>query len=200
MAIIDYGIGNLRSISNGLKKVNTEIILTHDKNDMDSSDALVLPGVGAFKGAIDKLMPISGIILDQVNQGKPLLGVCLGLQLLFTTSTEGGIYKGLDLYKGEVLKLPNTVKVPHMGWNTLDFKKPDNPLLNGIETGSYVYFVHSYYGDVKNQADIVTTTNYGVSFPSILANKQVFSTQFHPEKSGDTGLKMLKNFRDYVKV
>ncbi len=199
VAIIEYGVGNLRSISNGLTKVNAEIILTHEKKEMDASDALVLPGVGAFKGAIDKLMPISGIILDQIRLGKPLLGICLGLQLLFTTSTEGGIYKGLDVYKGKVIKLPGTVKVPHMGWNTLDFAKPENPLLNGIEDGSYVYFVHSFYGEVENKDDIITNTNYGVIFPSILANRQVFSTQFHPEKSGETGLKMLGNFIEYVK-
>ncbi|MHA1377154.1 MAG: imidazole glycerol phosphate synthase subunit HisH [Candidatus Helarchaeota archaeon] len=200
IAIIEYGVGNLRSISNGLKKVKAEIILTHDKSEMESSDALVLPGVGAFKGAIDKLTPISGIVLDQISQGKPLLGICLGLQLLFTISTEGGIYKGLDIYKGKVVKLPDTVKVPHMGWNTLEFLKTDNPLLNGIKKGSYVYFVHSYYGDVENEDDIVANTNYGVKFPSILANKQVFSTQFHPEKSGNIGLKMLENFIDFVKT
>lgn len=199
VAIIEYGVGNLRSISNGLTKVNAEIILTHEKKEMDASDALVLPGVGAFKGAIDKLMPISGIILDQILLGKPLLGICLGLQLLFTTSTEGGIYKGLDVYKGKVIKLPDTVKVPHMGWNTLDFAKPENALLNDIEDGSYVYFVHSFYGEVENKDDIITNTDYGVKFPSILANRQVFSTQFHPEKSGETGLKMLGNFIEYVK-
>jgi len=199
IAIIDYGIGNLRSISNGLKKVNAEVILTHDESDMKSSHALVLPGVGAFKGAIDKLKPISNIILDQINQGKPLLGVCLGLQLLFSISTEGGMYEGLDIYKGKVVKLPSTVKVPHMGWNSLDFVKSDSPLLDGIKNGSYVYFVHSYYGEVENKDDIITSTDYGVNFPSTVGHKHVFATQFHPEKSGEIGLKMLQNFIKYVK-
>lgn len=199
IAIIDYGIGNLRSITNGLKKVKSEVIITHDKQEINDADALILPGVGAFKGAIDKLKPMSNLILEQIDQGKPLLGICLGLQLLFTTSTEGGVYKGLDVFKGKVMKLPSDVKVPHIGWNSLDFIKLDSPLFNEIIEGSYVYFVHSYYGDVKNSDEIIAKTQYGIDFPSAVSKEQVFATQFHPEKSGKIGLQILKNFINYVK-
>jgi len=198
IAVIDYGLGNLRSIKRGLEEVKSEANVTHKKEDMIDADAIVLPGVGAFQEAIKNLGPISDVILDQIQEGKPLLGICLGLQLLFTTSTEGGLHKGLDIFKGKVVQLPLHVKVPHMGWNTLRIVKPDSPLFEGISGGAYVYFVHSYYGDVENEDEIVSKTYYGTDFASALSKDQIFATQFHPEKSGVTGLQILKNFVEYV--
>jgi len=198
IAVIDYGLGNLRSIKRGLEEVKSEANVTHKKEDMIDADAIVLPGVGAFQEAIKNLRPISDVILDQIQEGKPLLGICLGLQLLFTTSTEGGLHKGLDIFKGKVVQLPLHVKVPHMGWNTLRIVKPDSPLFEGISGGAYVYFVHSYYGDVENEDEIVSKTYYGTDFASALSKDQIFATQFHPEKSGVTGLQILKNFVEYV--
>jgi len=129
-----------------------------------------------------------------------LLGICLGLQLLFTTSTEGGLHKGLGIFKGRVIHLPTNVKVPHMGWNTLRIVKPDSPILAGISDGAYVYFVHSYYGDAENKDEIISKTDYGKEFPSAVSKGQIFATQFHPEKSGKTGLQILRNFVEYVKA
>jgi len=198
-AIIDYGLGNLRSIKRGLEEVGSKATVTHEKEEVINSDAIILPGVGAFEEASKNLRPLSEVILDQVQKGKALLGICLGLQVLFTTSTEGGLHRGLDVFRGEVVKLPSNVKVPHMGWNTLRIVKKDTPLFNGISDGAYVYFVHSYYGDVKNTDEVISTTYYGTEFPSVLSKDQIFATQFHPERSGKTGLQMLKNFVEYVK-
>ncbi len=199
IAIIDYGLGNLRSIKRGLEEVKAEAPITHKKEEITDADAIVLPGVGAFEEAAKNLRPISKTILDQIQGGKPLLGICLGLQLLFTVSTEGGPHKGLDVFKGKVIQLPPGVKVPHIGWNTLKIVKPDSPLFQGILDGAYVYFVHSYYGAVENSDLIVSKTYYGTEFPSAVSKNHVFATQFHPERSGETGLRMLKNFVEYIR-
>lgn len=199
IAIIDYGLGNLRSIRKGLEKAGAEAYITRQEEDVRKADAVVLPGVGAFEEAIKNLKPLSHIVYEQVQLGKPLLGVCLGLQLLFTVSTEGGLHMGLDIFKGKVVALPSNVKVPHMGWNSLTIVKPDNPLVNGLPNNSYAYFVHSYYGEVKDKGDVIAETTYGIVFPSILSKDNVFATQFHPERSAATGLKILKNFVEYVK-
>ncbi|MEM2971168.1 MAG: imidazole glycerol phosphate synthase subunit HisH [Candidatus Bathyarchaeia archaeon] len=198
IAIIDYGLGNLRSIRKGLEKAGAEAYITREA-DVCMADAVVLPGVGAFEEAIKNLKPLSHIVYEQVQLGKPLLGVCLGLQLLFSVSTEGGLRRGLDVFEGKVVELPSNVKVPHMGWNTLKIVKPENPLVNGLPNNSYAYFVHSYYGEVEDKKDVVAETTYGIVFPSILSKGNVFATQFHPERSATTGIKILKNFVNYVK-
>jgi glutamine amidotransferase len=144
------------------------------------------------------MAPIADIVAEAMNNGKPILGVCLGLQLLFTQSTEGGTIKGLDFISGNVVKLPDTVKTPQMGWNTIDFSKA-HTLLDGVKDHSYVYFVHSFYPKPTDPDTVVTTTQYGVKFASMIAKKNLFATQFHPEKSSKTGLTMLKNFVKIVK-
>jgi len=198
VAVVNYGVGNLRSIRKGLEKSGAQVKVTHNPNDLRSADAIVLPGVGAFAPAVKNMAPIADVVAEAMNDGKPILGVCLGLQLLFTRSSEGGSVKGLDLISGDVVKLPESVKTPQMGWNTIDFAK-FHPLLDGVKDHSYVYFVHSYYPQPTDPDVIVTTTEYGVSFASMVAKKNLFATQFHPEKSSKTGLMMLKNFVRIVK-
>jgi glutamine amidotransferase len=200
--IINYGAGNLRSISNGLRKAGCEVRILTTPSEIKSLDAVVLPGVGAFRDAINNLKEFIDPIKDAVNEGIPLLGICLGLQLLFTESEEGGLYQGMDLLPGRVIKLPDTVKIPQIGWNDLEIVNKDNPLFDGkfqINSGVFVYFVHSYYGDLKKKDLIMAKTEYGVTFPSVISDGQIFATQFHPEKSGEVGLKMLENFVDFIK-
>lgn len=165
---------------------------------MRSSDAIVLPGVGAFAPAVKNMAHIADVVAETMNNGTPIFGICLGLQLLFTKSNEGGSVKGLDFISGEVVKLPDSVKTPQMGWNTINIQK-SHPLLEGVKDGSYVYFVHSFYPEPADSDAVVTTTDYGVKFASMVAQKNLFATQFHPEKSSKTGLTMLKNFVDLVK-
>ena len=198
MAVVNYGVGNLRSIRKGLEKSGAQVKVTHNPNDLRSADAIVLPGVGAFAPAVKNMAPLADVVAEAMNDGKPILGVCLGLQLIFTRSSEGGSIKGLDFISGDVVKLPESVKTPQMGWNTIDFAK-FHPLLDGVKDHSYVYFVHSYYPQPTDPDVIVTTTEYGVSFASMVAKKNLFATQFHPEKSSKTGLMMLKNFVRIVK-
>jgi glutamine amidotransferase len=198
VAIVNYGVGNLRSIKRGLEKSGAQVQITHNQKELRRSDAIVLPGVGAFAPAVKNLVPITDVVKEAMKNGKPILGVCLGLQLLFTRSSEGGSIRGLNFISGEIVKLPDNVKIPQMGWNTIDFAKL-NPLLEGVKDHSYVYFVHSYYPQPSNPEVIVATTEYGVKFPSMVAKKNLFATQFHPEKSSKTGLTMLKNFLKIVK-
>jgi glutamine amidotransferase len=159
-----------------------------------------LPGVGAFQEAIKNLKPLSNLVLEKILDGTALLGICLGLQLLFSTSTEGGLHEGLDFFKGKVIKSPPNVKIPHIGWNTLKIVDPNSPLFQDVPNGAYVYFVHSFYASPENVDAIISKTFYGLDFPSTLARKNVFLTQFHPEKSAAVGLQILKNFVDYVKT
>ncbi|TRO52245.1 imidazole glycerol phosphate synthase subunit HisH [Candidatus Bathyarchaeota archaeon] len=193
IAVVNYGVGNLRSIRKGLEKSSAKVQVTHNPVDLNNADAIVLPGVGAFVPAVKNIQPIASVLSEIMKNGKPLLGVCLGLQLLFTKSNEGGSVKGLDFISGEVVKLPEIVKTPQMGWNTINFVKY-NPLLEGVKNGSYVYFVHSYYPQPADPMVVVTTTEYGINFTSMVAKKNLFATQFHPEKSSKTGLTILKNF------
>lgn len=190
---MNYGVGNLRSISKGLEKSGATVQITHNPLALKNADAIVLPGVGAFAPAVKNMQPIADVVAEAMKNGTPILGVCLGLQLLFTTSTEGGSVKGLDFISGDVVKLPDNVKTPQMGWNTIQFTK-SHPLLDGVKEGSYVYFVHSYYPKPTDSDVVVTTTEYGVQFASMVAQKNLFATQFHPEKSSKTGLIMLQNF------
>ncbi len=192
IAIIDYGTGNLKSIRNGFLKVGVDVEITKDPYKIEKADALILPGVGAFGRAMKHLEDYKVLIHDYINTGKPFLGVCLGLQLLFTKSQEDEGIRGLDVFRGEVLRLPEGLKIPHMGWNDLKIVN-ECPVLNGIGN-DYVYFVHSYYVKPEDESIIAATTNYGIDVTAAVCKDNIFATQFHPEKSGEVGLKMLKNF------
>jgi len=167
-----------------------------NKMDLTKADVIALPGVGSFTASLEKLNTVKETLQTKVAEGTPLLGICLGLQLFFESSQEGP-GDGLAFFKGKVLELPKTVKVPHMGWNTLDIVKP-NELLEGIADGTYVYFVHSLYPVPKDQAIVCTNTTYGITFTSAICSKNIYGTQFHPEKSGDVGLQILRNFAKTV--
>ena len=193
IVIIDYGSGNLKSIKNGFSKIGEETVVSNDINEMEKADALVLPGVGAFGTAMEHLENYRDIIHEHVNSGKPFLGVCLGLQVLFTKSQENEGVKGLDVFKGEVVKIPEEgLKIPHMGWNDLKIVN-ECPILDGIGK-DYMYFVHSYYVKPDDEDIIAATTNYGVDLTAAVCRDNVFATQFHPEKSGEVGLNILRNF------
>jgi glutamine amidotransferase len=195
--IFDYGAGNLLSLKVALEKVGLNAKIGSTRQELKRADAIALPGVGNFSAAADKLEPIRNEIIGAVKNGVPLLGICLGLQLFFPRSEEGA-GNGLALFEGKTVWLPNTVKVPHMGWNTLRVVK-QNELLDGVKDESYVYFVHSLYPVPVDKELVCTETDYGTTFASAVANKNVFGMQFHPEKSGDVGLRILRNFVRTVK-
>lgn len=196
IAIIDYGVGNLFSLTQSLNKIGAENVITSDKTVIKKADKLILPGVGAFGDAIKRLNEsgLSDIIKEQAKQGKPLLGICLGMQLLFDKNFEYGTHEGLGLISGQVVPIKDyvsEVKIPHMGWNSLKIVD-DNPLLKGINDGDYVYFVHSFFA--KCTEGLSATTDYGISLTAAVRKNNVYGMQFHPEKSGEVGLRMLKNF------
>ena len=195
IVIVDYGMGNLRSITKAIEHCGANVEVTRNAEKIEESQALVLSGVGAFKDAIKELSPLANIIK---KYDKPLLGICLGMQLFFTESEEGGLFKGLDLIKGRVVRLPDEVKIPHMGWNDIEIKGKSR-LLKGIKSGEYFYFVHSYFVVPENNETIKATTNYGVEIPAVIEKENIFATQFHPEKSGEAGLRILRNFVEIVK-
>ena len=194
--IFDYGVGNLLSLKCALEKVGLEASIGISAKELAEADAIALPGVGAFSAAATKLDAVKEALTNKVKDGTPLLGICLGLQLFFEESEEGP-GNGLALFKGKTVRLPSTVKVPHMGWNTLNIVK-QNELFDGVKEGSYVYFVHSLYPVPVDKTIVCTQTEYGTTFTSAIASKNVYGTQFHPEKSGDIGLKILKNFAKVV--
>ena len=195
--IFDYGVGNLLSLKTALEKVGLNGKITVSSRQLSSADAIALPGVGNFSAAATKLDAVKQTLLDAVESGTPLIGICLGLQLFFLESEEGP-GEGLGLFEGKNVWLKGAVKVPHMGWNTLQIVKPTK-LFEGVDDGSYVYFVHSLYPVPADKGIVATETEYGTTFASAIASKNVFGTQFHPEKSGDIGLKILKNFANIVK-
>lgn len=200
ITIIDYGMGNLKSVVNACKYLDMKVNISDNIKDIKNSTALILPGVGAFPDSMKTLKEkqLDKVIIEEANNGKPLLGICLGMQLLFEKSYEGEECEGLGLIEGTVEKLYGDIKIPHIGWNSLDYHK-DDVLLSGIEEGSFVYFVHSYYAKVKNEENLVTTSNYGeIKIPGIVRKENVVGAQFHPEKSGDIGLQILKNFKEAV--
>ena len=197
VSVVNYGVGNLRSVKRGLEKSGAEVLITESPKDLIKSDAIVLPGVGAFGVAIKYMAPLCDILKQSVADGKPLFGICLGLQLLFTRSSEGGSVGGLDLISGDVIKLPSDVKAPQMGWNTIEIVQ-SHLLLEGVKNHSYVYFAHTYIPDPSERNVVVATTECGVKFPSVIAKRNLFGTQFHPEKSGKTGLAVLQNFTGSV--
>ena len=192
ITIIDYKSGNLKSISNGFKKIGADYQITDDKEIIAGSDYLVLPGVGAFGSAMENLKPFEDVIREHVNDDKPFLGICLGQQVLMSSSEESPGVKGLDLFKGTVELLGKGVKIPHMGWNQLDVCN-DSPILEGIDK-EYFYFVHSYHVIPDDESIIAGTCDYGGRVVASLSRNNLFSTQFHPEKSGVAGLRILKNF------
>ncbi|HIE44249.1 MAG TPA: imidazole glycerol phosphate synthase subunit HisH [Candidatus Omnitrophica bacterium] len=200
IVVIDYGLGNLRSVAKALEICGAQVRITGEPLAIKNADALVLPGVGAFDRGMENLHKrgIVSVLLKAIKEGKPLLGICLGLQLLFTRSEEGGVYEGLDVVKGEVKKFRKVAKIPHMGWNNVKFKrqkaKGKIDIFDGIPDNSYFYFVHSYYANPEEKDIIATTTIYGGEFTSAIARNNLWGVQFHPEKSGDLGLRILKNF------
>jgi imidazole glycerol-phosphate synthase subunit HisH len=211
IAIIDYGMGNLRSVHKAFAAVGHDAVVTRDPHVLNKASHLVLPGVGAFADCMANLEQYGLIdpIRKGIANGKPFLGICLGLQLLFTESEEFGMHKGLDIVSGKVRRfqfqpgsamstspMPNALKVPHMGWNELTVKRVAPPLQN-LPTGTQVYFVHSYYVEPSDPSIIATTTNYGTSFVSSIWRDNVFACQYHPEKSQTTGLQIVKNFAEW---
>jgi glutamine amidotransferase len=192
VAVVDYGVGNLRSIRRGLELAGASVVVTGDADKIEAADAIVLPGVGAFGSAMRQLGGKLEVIRGAVASEKPLLGVCLGMQLLFDSSEESDI-SGMGLIKGKVLRLPRGLKVPQMGWNSIELKR-EHPFVEGIPSGSDVYFLHSYHTCPDDPKLIVASTEYEIEFPAIIASDHIVGTQFHPEKSGKVGLMMLKNF------
>jgi glutamine amidotransferase len=195
--IFDYGVGNLLSLKCALEKVGLDAKITVSPQQLEKADAIALPGVGNFSAAVTKLDAVKETLLEAVESGKPLIGICLGLQLFFQESEEGP-GEGLGLFEGKTVRLTGSVKVPHMGWNTLRIVKP-TALFEGVADESYVYFVHSLYPAPADKQIVATETDYGTTFTSAVAKGNVYGTQFHPEKSGDIGLKILSNFAKIVK-
>lgn len=199
IAIVDYGVGNLFSLKCSFGAIGSEAVVTGDEKVLRSADKLILPGVGAFGDAAEKLREsgLAEVLVDEAKKGKPLLGICLGMQLLFDKSFEYGEHEGLHLIPGEVRPLegaiPHELKIPQMGWNALEFTELKSPIYKYTREGSYVYFVHSYYGtDCENSTTAVT--DYGAPITASVQNDNVFGCQFHPEKSGSVGLEILKAF------
>ena len=199
LAIVDYGVGNIYSLRNALMNLGAEVVVSKDAHVLDDCWGIVLPGVGAFGDAVSNMKSegLDRVILEQASKGKLVLGICLGMQLMFRYSTEGGRYEGLGLFKGWVDRIPSDVKVPHMGWNTLEIRK-DCKALKGIRSGSYVYYVHSYYARAENMEDICAVSSYGVEIPAVVVKDNVVGLQFHPEKSGENGLAILKNIKEMI--
>ena len=198
IAIVDYQMGNLRSVQKALEHVGAEATITNDPNQIAEARKVILPGVGAFGDAMRELksrnLPAS--IVDSIQSGKPFLGICLGLQLLFETGFEGERHQGLGVIAGEVVRFPNIVdrKVPHMGWNQVRVEQRDCKLLNGISKDAYFYFVHSYYVQPADASAVWLSCDYGQQFCASIWRDNLFATQFHPEKSQRDGLKLLENF------
>lgn len=199
IAIIDYQMGNLRSVQKGFERVGHAAEIVNDPEKLAQADKLVLPGVGAFGDAIAEIRRRQLVepIREAIHAGKPFLGICLGLQLLFDVGHEGARHKGLGILRGEVrrFELPKGYKVPHMGWNGCQIRRPA-PILDGIPEGAHVYFVHSYYVVPADPSIVAIETDYGGPFCAMIWRDNLFATQFHPEKSQDQGLRMLKNFAE----
>lgn len=195
-AIVDYGVGNLHSIANAMKYLGLETLVTGDAAELERANAIILPGVGAFPDAAEKLRAQS---LDRVlrteSAKKPILGICLGMQLLFDGSDEVRPSKGLGLISGWVDRIETDRKLPHIGWNSLTFEH-NSPIFKGLDDGAYVYFVHSFCGLVQHQEHVTARTDYGTSVVAAVGRENVFGCQFHPEKSGEVGLQILRNFGD----
>ena len=199
LAVIDYGVGNLFSLQCSLKKIGAEAIVTDDENIIRAADRIILPGVGAFGDAVKKLREsgLFDVVIEEAKKGKPLMGICLGMQMLFDKSYEYGEYEGLGLIEGEIVPLkgeiPGELDIPHMGWNALEFHNGKNEIFKYINEGDCVYFVHSFFG-VGCDSSLIATAEYGIPVTAAVGKGNIFGCQFHPEKSGEVGLKILKAF------
>jgi glutamine amidotransferase len=195
ITVVDYKLNNLRSIENTLRRLGHEVRVTSDPEDVQTAQKLILPGVGAFRDAMENLQGLGLVepFIERVRAGTPTLGICLGMHLLFTQSEEFGLHSGLDLIPGTVDRLPARLRVPHMGWNQLSFRERGG-IARDIDEGSFVYFVHSYYVQPVSESVTVATTDYEFEFPAIVHSDNVWATQFHPEKSQHVGERLLDNF------
>ena len=203
VVIIDYGMGNLKNVYNALKYLNIPSKISNEISEIKASDKLILPGVGAFNKAMYNLndMGLTDVIKDKVNKGTPLLGICLGMQMIFEKGYENGECDGLGFIDGQVkiLEPKEKVKIPHIGWNRLEYNN-QNDLIKGLEEDSFVYYVHSYAATNVKDENLIGFSNYGgIKVPSIVCNDNIYGTQFHPEKSGAVGLRILKNFGEVIK-
>ena len=199
IAIVDYGVGNLKSVQNALKTLNIPSIISSDNEEIAKSRSIIVPGVGAFPDAMKNMKDkgLDEVIKAAAKEGKPILGICLGMQLFFEESEEIEKCKGLGFLKGTIKKLEGSIKIPHMGWNDLSFETY-SPLLKGVKENSYVYFVHSYYAQVGEENIVNAYSTYEKKIPAIVSKGNIFGMQFHPEKSGEAGMKLLKNFGGIV--
>lgn len=199
IAIVDYGVGNLFSLKSSLEAIGAEVEVTGDTKKIENADKIILPGVGAFEDAAKKLRDtgLDKAVIGEAKKGKPIMGICLGMQLLLEKSYEYGEHKGLGLIKGEIRPIseviPKELKIPHIGWNALHFKGEKSEIFKYIAEGDFVYFVHSYYG-ANCEKSVIATAEYGAELTAAVADKNVYGCQFHPEKSGEVGLKILKAF------
>jgi glutamine amidotransferase len=201
IAIVDYGMGNLRSVEKGFLKVGVDARVVSDRRSVEDARGVVLPGVGAFRDCMRNLTDadLTDAIITSIRKGKPFLGICLGLQVLFSESEEFGVCRGLDVFRGRVVRFPESgLKVPHMGWNTVKIERRP-PLFDGIPDDSYFYFVHSFYVVPQDTAVVAGTTEYGSPFASMVWKDNIVATQFHPEKSQELGLRILKGFGEFVR-
>lgn len=199
IAIVDYGMGNLRSVQKAFEYLGAKAAIVHRPEEIDQADRVVLPGVGAFGDAMDNLKAAGLIdpIVKAIVEGRPFLGICLGLQLMFAESEEMGQHRGLGILPGKVRRFPNGQRVPQIGWNEVRIQR-ETALLDGVPDGSYFYFVHSFFVASDRDDDVIGTTEYGIDYASIAGCGRAFGVQFHPEKSQDAGLKILKNFAEKV--
>ena len=199
IAIVDYGVGNLFSLKSSFEAIGEKAVVSGEPQELKAASGIILPGVGAFGDAVDKLRRtgLDRILKEEASAGKPILGICLGMQMLFDRSFEYGEHEGLGLIHGDIVpmqgKLPENLKIPHIGWNRLEFERKDCPLFQYVSDGDYMYFVHSYYADNCSE-DLVASTEYGLKITAAVAHGNVYGCQFHPEKSGDKGLSILKAF------
>ncbi|MEH7454840.1 imidazole glycerol phosphate synthase subunit HisH [Gottfriedia acidiceleris] len=196
--IVDYGAGNLNSLQRALEQVGFEIKISDNPDVIKEATSIILPGVGAFEAAMIELKKrnLIDVLKNKAIEGVPFLGICLGMQLLYEMSEEEGINEGLGLLEGQIKRIPNTVKVPHMGWNSLTFQTND-PILKNNHEGDFVYFVHSYYAQ-SNDENIIAYSDYGVKVPGIVRSGNIYGMQFHPEKSSESGLNLLKTYKEMI--
>lgn len=197
MGIIDYGVGNLRSVEKAFAATGTEVVVSADERTLRGAERLVLPGVGAFAACMKALRArgFDELVRERVADGTPLLGICVGMQMLFDESEEFGATPGLGLLRGRVRRFENNLRVPHVGWNQISAHRP-HPLLAGLEDGAFFYFVHSYYCEAEDQGDVLGRTEYGARYASVVAQGGICGVQFHPEKSQTAGLQLLRNFAE----